>query len=86
MRSHKASGIRQPSSTTLVSIRVLLAFHWFPPVLLGARQGSGIGSKLEDPDGKKNAYGFRNRENLKTAIFFHCGGLALYPVLRGKKR
>jgi hypothetical protein len=25
------------------------------------------------------ARGFRNRENFKTAIYFHCGGLDLYP-------
>ena len=25
------------------------------------------------------ARGFRNRNNLKTAIYFHCGGLQLYP-------
>ncbi len=24
--------------------------------------------------------GFRNREHFKTAIYFHCGGLQLYPV------
>ncbi len=29
---------------------------------------------------KKKAYGFRNREHFKTAIFFHYGGLQLYPV------
>jgi transposase len=29
---------------------------------------------------KKMACGFRNRENFKIAIFFHCGGLCLYPV------
>jgi transposase len=23
----------------------------------------------------------RNREHFKTAIFFHCGGLSLYPPL-----
>ena len=28
---------------------------------------------------KKMACGFRNRENFKTAIYFHCGGLDLYP-------
>src|SRR5262249_52387688 len=38
------------------------------------------GTQLQDPSGKKNAYGYRNRENRKTAIFFHCGGLNLYPV------
>jgi len=25
------------------------------------------------------ACGFRNMENFKTAIYFHCGGLDLYP-------
>ena len=28
---------------------------------------------------KKTARGFRNAENFKTAIYFHCGGLNLYP-------
>lgn len=28
---------------------------------------------------KKTARGFRNAEHFKTAIFFHCGGLDLYP-------
>jgi len=23
--------------------------------------------------------GYRNPDNFKTAIFFHCGGLELYP-------
>jgi len=38
----------------------------------------GLNSKIQTI--KKKAYGFRNRENFKTAIFFHCGGLNLYPV------
>ena len=28
---------------------------------------------------KKTVRGFRNAEHFKTAIFFHCGGLDLYP-------
>jgi transposase len=28
---------------------------------------------------KRTARGFRNREHFKTAIYFHCGGLDLYP-------
>src|SRR5262245_54084977 len=28
---------------------------------------------------KKAANGFRNRDNFKIAIYFHCGGLNLYP-------
>jgi len=30
---------------------------------------------------KEMACGFRNREHYKTAIYFHCGGLDLYPRL-----
>jgi transposase len=29
---------------------------------------------------KKTARGFRNADNFKTAIYFHCGGLDLYPL------
>jgi transposase len=28
----------------------------------------------------KKAYGYRNHERFKTDIFFHCGGLDLYPA------
>jgi transposase len=35
-------------------------------------------------NGEKNPFGFRKRKNLKTAIFFHCGSLALSP--RGPKK
>jgi len=42
----------------------------------------GINSKIETI--RKKAYGFRNREHFKTAIYFHCGGLNLYPVTHRK--
>jgi transposase len=29
---------------------------------------------------KRRACGFRNRERVRTAIYFHCGGLNLYPA------
>jgi transposase len=29
---------------------------------------------------KYNARGYRNRDNFRTAIYFHCGGLDLYPL------
>jgi len=29
---------------------------------------------------KKKAYGFRNKDHFKIAIYFHCGGLQLYPT------
>lgn len=38
----------------------------------------GLNSKIETI--KKMACGFRNREHYQTAIYFHCGGLNLYPV------
>jgi transposase len=38
----------------------------------------GLNSKIQTI--KKMAYGFRNREHFKTAIYFHCGGLQLHPV------
>lgn len=42
----------------------------------------GLNSKIQTIE--KAAYGFRSFENFKTAIFFHCGGLRLYPATRAK--
>jgi transposase len=33
---------------------------------------------------KRSAHGYRNVENFKTAIFFHCGGLDLHPHTHAK--
>jgi len=33
---------------------------------------------------KHRACGFRNKDHFRTAIFFHCGGLQLYPVTHGE--
>jgi len=41
----------------------------------------GLNSKIQTI--KKRAYGFRNNEHFKTAIYFHCGGLQLYPATHG---
>jgi transposase len=41
----------------------------------------GLNSKIQTI--KKMAYGFRNPEHFKTAIYFHCGGLQLYPATHG---
>jgi transposase len=38
----------------------------------------GLNSKIATI--QKRACGFRNRDNFKIAIYFHCGGLELYPV------
>ena len=37
----------------------------------------GLNSKIQWI--RYTARGYRNRENFKTAIYFHCGGLDLYP-------
>jgi len=37
----------------------------------------GINSKIQTI--KQKACGYRNRDNFRTAILFHCGGLSLYP-------
>jgi transposase len=37
----------------------------------------GLNSKIMSI--KRRAGGFRNPKNFKTAIYFHCGGLSLYP-------
>jgi transposase len=37
----------------------------------------GMNSKIATV--QKMAYGYRNKEHLKTAIYFHCGNLLLYP-------
>ena len=39
--------------------------------------GESINAKIEKV--KRMACGFRNKEHYKTAIYFHCGGLDLYP-------
>jgi transposase len=41
----------------------------------------GLNSKIQTI--KQMACGFRNREHFKTAIYFHCGGLHLYPATHG---
>jgi transposase len=37
----------------------------------------GLNSQIQKI--KSMACGFRNIEHFKTAIYFHCGGLDLYP-------
>ncbi|MCL5270572.1 MAG: transposase, partial [bacterium] len=38
----------------------------------------GINNKIQTI--KKKAYGFRNVQRFINAIYFHCGGLELYPL------
>jgi len=38
----------------------------------------GLNSKITTV--QKRACGFRNRDHFKIAVYFHCGGLELYPA------
>lgn len=40
--------------------------------------GESLNSKIEKV--KRMACGYRNRKHYRIAIFFHCGGLDLYPI------
>ena len=44
----------------------------------------GLNSKIATI--QKRACGYRNRENFKTAVYFHCGGLNLYPASATHKK
>lgn len=46
------------------------------PITNGVAEG--LNSKIMTV--KRKCCGFRNVENFKTAIYFHCGGLDLYPL------
>ncbi|OWP56592.1 MAG: hypothetical protein B2I17_04650 [Thermoplasmatales archaeon B_DKE] len=50
--------------------------NYFTHRITNAR-AEGINSKIALI--QKMAYGYRNREHLKTAIYFRCGNLQLYP-------
>lgn len=53
--------------------------NYFSAARITNAAAEGLNSKIGTI--KKMAYGFRNKEHFKTAIFFHCGGLDLYPVI-----
>jgi len=55
--------------------------NYFSAARITNAAAEGMNSKMQTI--KKMAYGFRNREHFKTAIFFHCGGLQLYPGTHG---
>ena len=52
--------------------------NYFATARITNAAAEGLNSKIQTI--KKMAYGYRNREHFKTAIFFHCGGLQLYPA------
>jgi transposase len=56
--------------------------NYFSAARITNAAAEGLNSKIQTI--KKMAYGFRNKEHFKTAIFFHCGGLQLYPATHGE--
>ena len=55
--------------------------NYFSTARITNAAAEGMNSKIQTI--KEMAYGYRNREHFKTAIFFHCGGLQLYPATHG---
>ena len=74
---------------TMIDAAKLIARH-LPNVLTYFKHritnavAEGLNSKIATI--QKRACGFRNRDNFKIAVYFHCGGLNLYPapVTHGK--
>ena len=60
----------------MMKINLEKIMNYFVHRIANAR-AEGINSKIALIE--KMAYGFRNKENLKTAIYFRCGNLQLYP-------
>ena len=44
---------------------------------ISSARAEGINTKIQEI--KRRAYGYRNREHFRLAIYFHLGGLDLYP-------
>jgi transposase len=71
----------------VVEVARMLARHeqgvlnYFTAAPVTNATAEGLNSKIGTIE--KMAYRFRNKEHFKTAIFFHCGGLQLYPATHG---
>jgi len=66
--------IRKAAGTVRRHIDNILTYYQHP---VTNAMSEGLNSKIQKI--KSMACGFRNLENFKTAIYFHCGGLDLYP-------
>ena len=87
MEAGGTAGRPRPRLTPVIEIARMIKRH-LPNVLTyfrpphHERRQRGAQPKIQTI--KKMAYGFRNREHFKTAIYFHCGGLDLYPATHGE--
>jgi len=66
--------IRKAAETIRRHIDNILTYYQHP---ITNAMSEGLNSQIQKI--KSMACGFRNIENFKTAIYFHCGGLDLYP-------
>jgi transposase len=66
--------IRKAAETVRRHIDNILTYYQHP---VTNAMSEGLNSQIQKI--KSMACGFRNIENFKTAIYFHCGGLDLYP-------
>ncbi len=66
--------IRKAAETVRRHIDNILTYYQHP---VTNAMSEGLNSQIQKI--KSMACGFRNLENFKTAIYFHCGGLDLYP-------
>jgi len=66
--------IRKAAETVRRHIDNILTYYQHP---VTNAMSEGLNSKIQKI--KSMACGFRNLDNFKTAIYFHCGGLDLYP-------
>lgn len=66
--------IRKAAMTLKRHVNNILTYFQHP---ITNAVSEGLNSKIQTI--KKMACGFRNIEHFKTAIYFHCGGLELYP-------
>jgi transposase len=63
----------------MLARRLTGVLNYFSAAPITNAAAEGLNSKIQTI--KKMAYGYRNPEHFKTAIFFHCGGLDLYPAI-----
>lgn len=66
--------IRKAAETVRRHIHNIVTYYQHP---VTNAMSEGLNSKIQKI--KSMACGFRNIEHFKTAIYFHCGGLDLYP-------
>ena len=66
--------IRKAAETIRRHIHNIVTYYQHP---VTNAMSEGLNSQIQKI--KSMACGFRNTENFKTAIYFHCGGLDLYP-------